>query len=344
MRRFALMLFVLAACGGSPSATTSSTVVTTSQGVMTTVVTSGTKYGLTPSPTRPGLDGVIEAYHLVGAHADLIAHHLDRCIPWAALEAGTGLPADVEAELSLRAQQTPPGLEVYVATGLSTLSRDATAVDCAGGPGPELDAPDTLPALTAWVDLLIARLDPAFLNVGVEFNLTGTKVPALYEPFVDAIVALADHVHAEHPGVDVLVSVQIEFPIDDAVMARIASAVDLIGISTYPTVNGAIAVPDDEALDALAAYGLPLVVAESGWPGDDDPQAQADFVAWLGRMAQRHLMPFVVWFFPGDPDPLFAAAPPELVDIAELFGGMGLVATDGTERPALAVWEDLRAG
>lgn len=334
------LVLVVAACGsnGGIDATTPSPTVGGPYG-------SETLFGFTPFPARPSLDGVLTSYRIAAEHGDLVAHHLDDCVPWGALTSGSPLPESVEAALRLRQEQTPEGSAVYLATSFSAIGRDAMAPDCAeGGVPPPPDSSEALDAAKDWIDLLVERLHPAWVNVGVEINLVAQHDEALGTALEQLAVDLGEHIDATHPDIETLVSLQADSPIDPDSSATLAAAMDLIGLSIYPTVFGATDVPPDDALDELARLGRPLVVAETGWPGDDDPAGQAEYVTWLGRVADRHRMAFVVWFFPADPDPLFVDAPPDLAVTAALFSGMGLITAEGSERPALAEWDRLRLG
>jgi hypothetical protein len=306
----------------------------------------GTLWGFTPLPTEISIEGLLEAYDIIEDHADLVAHHFDECVPWTALVEGGPLPRELDEQLQLRAARTRDDWAVFVAISLLAITRDGPARDCdpAGRAPEDFDDPDVLSAARVWVDLLVERLDPDFINVGVEVNLYGAFRPDDVDALIAVTRALYDHVQAEHPGIPVMASYQIDFTDGPVSPADLAVGADMLGLSSYPEVAGFTGLPADDRLDAFAALGIPIAFAETGWRGDLDPDVQADYVAWLGRMAERHEMPFVVWFAPGDPDPLAAGAPPELRAIAELFDGIGLIAADGTERPALAVWDAVREG
>jgi hypothetical protein len=359
-RILTLFFLVTGACGGGPEADTTSTTAaptsaTESVASTTTLPSAGTLWGFTPFPTRPDLNGVIDAYRIADDHGDLIAHHLDECVPWDALENRTELPYDLNDTLQLRTEQSPRDAVVYVAMSLSAIGRDAVAPDCGGVARERSFAdPEVIAGAKDWADLLVARLQPVFLNVGVEFNLLDRNRPDLGEGFEALILELIDHIHTRHPGVVVLASVQFDTMADTAEVAAVAGAVDLLGVSIYPSAFGATSPPSDDALDALAALGPRLAIAETGWPGAPaivdgtivpfTEAIQVDYVEWLGRMAERHDLRLVVWFFPGDPRPVFIDAPPDLQAVAALFATMGLVADDRTPRPALEVWDRLRAG
>ena len=345
---------VAASCGGGSGETTTSTpaITTTTTAPTTPTLPAGrTLWGFTPFPTRPDLNGVIDAYRIADDHGDLIAHHLDECVPWDALENHTELPYDLADNLTLRTEQSPRDSIVYVAMSLSAITRDAVAPDCGGLQRERSFAdPEVIAAAKDWADLLVAWFQPVYLNVGVEWNLVDRNRPDL--GFEALILELAEHVHARHPGVAILASVQLDVMVDPARVAAVAGAVDILGVSLYPTAFGATVPPTEDALDGLAALGKPLALAETGWPGAPaivegtivpfTEQGQVLYVEWLGRMAEHHDLRFVVWFFPGDPGPVFADAPPQIFEVARMFATMGLVADDRTERPALEVWDSLR--
>ena len=355
------LLVVAAACGDDSGTTTSlpsdgaSTTTGSTATTTTRVPIEGELWGFTPFPARPDLNGVIEAYRIADDHGNLIAHHLDECVPWDAMLNHTELPYDTGDRLQLRVEQSPPDSVVYVAVSFTSITRDEIAPECGAiGPPGSFGDPAALTAARAWVDHLIARFDPMFFNVGVEFNLFGSHRPDQAAEFEAFTLDLIDHIHATHPGVTVLVSVQFETLGEVAEVATVADAADLVGVSIYPTAFGAATPPAEDALDDLVSLGKPLAIAETGWPGAPTvvggsirpftEQGQAAYVEWLGAMVARHDLKFVVWFFPADPGPVFATGPPELQSIAEPFATMGLVSDDRVDRAALEVWDRLREG
>lgn len=361
MRIRALLVVAIVAttsCGGASGGTTTSTSANTTSTfapTTTTLPAGATLWGFTPFPSRPDLNGVIDAYRIADDHGDLIAHHLDECVPWDALENQTELPYDLSDGLQLRTEQSPRDAVVYVAMSLSSITRDGVAPDCGGAQRDRrFDDPEVMAAARDWADLLVAWFEPVYLNVGVEWNLVDRNRPDLGNGFEALILDLAQHVHARHPGVVVLASVQFDVMEDPAEMAAVAGAVDLLGVSLYPTAFGAATPPPEDAFDGLAGLGRPLAIAETGWPGAPavvdgvivpfTEEGQVEYVEWLGRIAERHDLRFVVWFFPSDPGPLFGEPAPTAFEIARRFAPMGLVADDRTERPALEVWDALREG
>jgi hypothetical protein len=356
--RLALALFLVAGACGDDSTGAATTTTTAAIGTTTSTAppsAAPTLWGFSPFPTQPDFSGLIDAYRIANDHGDLIAHQLDECVPWEALRTGGELPYDHDDQLAVRAQHTPFDSVVYVAASLTSVTRDAVASDC-GGPGGDRSFTDPVIRESAkgWIDLLVARLDPEYLNVGVEFTLFARHRPDEAEAFESLIVELVDHVHAQHPGVVVLASAQFDTHADVSAVEAVAAAVDVLGISIYPSAYGATAVPADDVFEGLAALGKPLAIAETGWPGGSTTidgatvpfteEGQVEYVEWLGRVAERHDMAFVVWFYPGDPGPVLANVPADLSATAQLFATMGLVAEDRTERPALEVWDRLREG
>ena len=114
---------------------------------------------------------------------------------------------------------------------------------------------------------------------------------------------------------------------------------DIIGFTTYPGLVFASPddIPDDyyRRLGDLAG-GRPIAFTEMGWQAGGDfgpysgtPESQARFVERFGELTERTDVAFVVWSF------LFDQAVPAPFDT------MGLIAADGTPRPAWERWSEV---
>jgi len=101
----------------------------------------------------------------------------------------------------------------------------------------------------------------------------------------------------------------------------------------------------------VAGLGLPLAIAETGFPAATmptlagerpfSPGDQAAYVEWLGRRAEAYDLVFVTWFFPSDITGMVEPLPTADQAPAHLFEFLGLPNADGNARPALDVWRNL---
>ena len=91
----------------------------------------------------------------------------------------------------------------------------------------------------------------------------------------------------------------------------------------------------------------------TGWPAEDvadpyplripaDESAQRAYLEWLLLRAEELDAEFVIWFLPRDLDLFWESTLAGLQNAPtlRLFRDIGLLAGDGTARPALKVWQD----
>jgi hypothetical protein len=360
-----LVLVLVAAACSSP---TGETTLPQSPGLATTVSTSSTAttpseppsqpaaegplLGFTPFPSAPTTEAVVQAFEIATSNGSLFANHFDRGIPWETLLSGEPLPEAFAAELAARRAESR-GQVIYVATAITNFERDDIPDGLDGAPRPSsLDgavpsSPEVERALKAWVDLLVAELNPDYLNVGVEIDLAVAKRPQLADDLMNLYRNLYRYTKDTYPDIVVFASFQAEIG-DPSVVAALADATDLIAISTYPYFDGDTSVPDADYLDRFFDLGVDVAIAETGFPagranspvGDvtSSPEQQDAYMRWLLDQACAQNMAFVVWFLPGDIDTSAWGYTPDQKAIAEIFATNGLYDTAGVPYPALERW------
>jgi hypothetical protein len=315
-----------------------------------------TLWGFTPFPSAPTNSAVGTVFEFVAAEGDLIAHHFDGAIPWSHLLEGAPLPAELASELEGRASfdAANPELVVYVATALTNLERtgvpDASTGDTVPDYADSFSSPEVGEALMGWVDLLVDTFDPTYLNVGVELDMYAANRPDDWDNLFGLYQDIYGHVKETHPDTVVFASFQAELG-DPDVFDDVTRFSDAVGISTYPYL-AADGIPDAEYLDRFASAGLPMLIAETGYPAgevtsprgtvDSDAQTQAAYVAWLGERAAEQDLGFVVWFLPFDIEAFLSE--PGTPASAAAFARLGLANADGKARPSLEQWRRNRSG
>ena len=207
------------------------------------------------------------------------------------------------------------------------------------------DGDDVVDAVAAFV----SENPVPFLGFGVEVNsFLWEKAPGEFERYVEIFDEVATAVHEVSPETKVFPGFQLERlkGLKDGLFGeeRTAAAwelverfpmADAIGFTTYPGL--VFAHPDDMPAgyydEILEHTDKAIVFTEVGWQAGGDlaewsgtPEKQASFVddqvPKLARLAEM-----VIWSFLWDQP----SAPPA-------FATMGLVSSDGDERPAYSVW------
>lgn len=312
----------------------------------------GPLLGFTPFPSAPTSEAVVRTFDIATSNGSLFANHFDRGIPWETLLSGDPLPEAFAAELAARRAESR-GQVIYVATAITNFERDDIPDGLDGAPRPaSLDgagpaSPEVERALKAWIDLLVAELEPDYLNVGVEIDLAVTKRPDLADDLMGLYRTLYAYAKDAYPNVVVFASFQAELG-DPTVVAALADATDLIAISTYPYFDGDAAIPDADYLNRFFNLGIDVAIAETGYPAGrantpvgevtSSPEQQDAYMEWLLDQACAQDMTFVVWFLPGDIDTSAWAYTPDQKAIVEIFATNGLHDTAGTAYPAFDRW------
>lgn len=339
MRRWVVVAVLVAACSGAaaPSASepdaTSPPTSAAPAATTTTAAAAGTLRGLSLSPRTYDNDGFLDFFAVASPHVDVIAAVTD-ILEW---EGGGGTGTAV-----VHALAAEYGYEPLSITGVFDVA-DGTLLR---------------PIDDAMFDRYVAaarshaeRHRPRFLGLGVEIDTQWRTHPDEFEVFVDLFGAVAAAVHEVSPGTQMVTVFQLERlsgmqggvfgGVNDPdaaawdLIARFPDA-DVIGFTTYPglvfTDPGEI--PDDY-YRRLATHtgGRPIAFTEMGWQAGGDvgawsgsPEKQAAFLARLPDLIDGADVAFWVWSFLYDP--------PTVVP----FSTMGLIAADGSERPAWAVW------
>ncbi|MFV1970165.1 MAG: hypothetical protein ACC683_04065 [Acidimicrobiia bacterium] len=357
------MAVVTAGCAGAdgvPSSAADSTTAAVPASTTTSVsgeVTPSTRWGFVPFPAGADAQSIGEVFQFVATEGDLVAFHFDDGIPWDGLLGESDMPVELVEEMAaLRAFTLEnPQLGVYVATAITNLKRDAIPGSWrAGDPPPDIagrsfDDPGVREGIRRWVRYLAEQLEPQWFNLAVEINMYEATQPADYPNLVSLYRELYEEIKAAYPDTVVFASFQME--LGDRLAAReMIDTLDIIGVSTYPYVNGD-GLPPEDYLDPVADLGLPLAIAETGYPAAPlptlggertfSPSDQAEYVEWLGRRAVLPGFEFVTWFFPTDITRLIDALPAAEQEVPRVFEFLGLREADGTPRPSLEVWQGL---
>jgi len=357
------LVFLIGGCAGADTASSSTAAPSTIAMTSTSTApisgerTPPTHWGFVPFPAGPNQQSVGDAFRFVATEGDLVAFHFDDGIPWEGLLAGTELPPAFVGEMASRKAFAAknPQLAVYVATAITNQTRNAIPGSWrAGGPPPSVAGrsfadPKVREGIRRWARYLADEFEPDWLNLAVEINMYEATEPADYPNLVSLYRELYEEIKAAHPDTVVFASFQMELG-DPGAAEDLVDALDIVGISTYPYLTGD-GFPPEDYFDSVADLGLPLAVAETGYPAAAlptlagkqtfSPSDQAAYVEWLGRRAVSPGLIFVTWFFPTDITAWIDPLPAAEQDVPRLFEFLGMRTADGTARPALDVWRRL---
>jgi hypothetical protein len=189
---------------------------------------------------------------------------------------------------------------------------------------------------------------PAYLGIGIEMNSLWEKDPAGFDTFVKLFNEAVPAIKAVSPDTKVFTCFQLEkmkgytlwkdAPPDPAkaewdLIDRFNA--DLVAFTTYPDLvfKNPSELPADYYSSIAQHVDKPVIFTEIGWHAAASPAGwessgaeQAAFVTRFLDLVKPLESPILIWSFMYDPKAI------------EPFNSMGLYASDGTARPAAALW------
>jgi len=328
-----------------------------------------TLYGFFPSPPELTNESVIATFKAIGQHADTVL--LARNVPWGDFVGGVdGSSADIEQLTTMVSLARTNGLEpVFVIDPLNGLDR-RRFMNLPAGWTPSFAEPRVRAAMTNYTMRIVRDFHPRFLALASEINTWQDTHPEDFPSFLSLYRGLYDMVKAAAPSTKVFVTFQWDelnnlVPGVDGGKARFATRweqveafeprLDLWAISTYPYValGSAAEIPADYFARLLARTGKPLAIAEGGFSSENigtlrgSPEGQLQFLQAIHRQIGARL---ALWVYTVLSDFSLNSYAPSLrqqglgeeVSTLAWFAHIGLRASDGTPKPALAAWDSFR--
>jgi hypothetical protein len=211
---------------------------------------------------------------------------------------------------------------------------------------------DIRAAFLAYAEYVAVNYRPEYLALGVEMNLYFQRNAEDFEQYRTLYAEAYELVKRESPETLVTVTFQYEdlqgrLPTEDthfpdwSLVNQFEPMMDVTAISTYPSFAfGSVEDMPDNYYSQLRAFThLPVVIADMGFASEPGVQrinngSEPEQEAFLRRAladAEKMRMPCVIWFAAWDP--AFAAE-----SAFGVFEHIGLLRSDGTEKPAWGVW------
>jgi hypothetical protein len=320
------------------------------------------RMGFSATPPRLTIPEVLRTIDSASRHADAALMVID--VPWAALLADSAPSLLVRRDLLPIAQLwrqhgMPIVATVEIANGLDRSAESPALVAL----GRSIAEPAVQGAYREFVLAADSIVQPDWLALAMETNLLRVAAPpATYAGVVAAANDAAQQLRAAGSPTTLMVTVQV-----DVAWGRLGGAaggvfvgvqrdradfpfVQALGLSSYPYLAG-FAAPEEIPLDYYARLAgspaLPMIVTEGGWtsgavPGlASTPDLQARYVRRQMQLADaaRLLGVFQITFTDLD----LASYPVPSGSILPLFAQLGVVDASYAAKPALAVWDSVRA-
>ena len=335
--------------------------------------------GFTPFPYEASWDALTGVYGLIHDHGDFVAHHFDGGVPWTEALTGDAYPAAVNEELEMRQSLTDPLTPAYVALSALSIGRDELAPYWGEDVSMERTGdwatanfadPDVRTAYANFSVSLVDRFQPTWFNYAIEATDYLVHKPEQWNDFVGFAHHVHDAIKAEHPDVQLMISIALKHPDDPAsalIRERFSDVlpyVDVVGVSVYPyaffglTDGGNPANLPQSWLSQVAdiAPGYPMAIAETAWIAEhldvdagtwsldveSSAEWQAAYVETLCTEANALDAQFITWWAVTDFDTLWEetlGSDP----LAAISRDAGLYDGDVSPRDALDVWDSWHA-
>jgi hypothetical protein len=329
--------------------------------------TDQTAYGFFPSPPEASTESVLGHFQALGDHADFIL--IQPNIPWEDFMDGVEGDSKSREDLSnqvILAQMN--GLEcVFVVDPLNGLNRTAF-FGLPEGWEPSFGDPNVRQAFTNFTLWIVRELEPRYLGLASEINTYMDAHPADVGNYLSLYAQVYNLVKAEAPETQIFVTFQWDdlnnmFPTAAEGRERYQTnwdqieafepRLDLWVISSYPyfVFHSGEGIPTDYYTPLLDHTAKPLAVAEGGWstktvgPISGDPKGQTAYLEAIHDQLGDRLK-FWVYIILNDLDmesigEMMAAQGRSQADVSTLsmFAFVGLRESDGTPKPALALWD-----
>ena len=334
--------------------------------------------GVTPWPADFTLPAVDDAYAFINQHCDLVSQHFDDGVPYEEAFSGMGWPQEFLNILQTAVTKTSAGKAVLLSVAPLNLDRKSKADYYAQSTtisNTIKDAWRALPVndsrvITAYVNYvsyLVTRLNPKFVNFGVESN-NELWNPAEFLKYKDFIAQVYARLKTAFPTLPFFVSFMVtESPLSLSNAAALIPYSDYLTISSYPythvssSANGNTD-PKLFPADYYARYinlapGKPFAVAECAYIAENlDVNSyslhktgteawQKDYLDLICNLCEQKQAKFLIWFCHQDYD----AGNQTLQqlglyqDLFAFWEDSGLYDENKRERPAAALWKQWMA-
>jgi hypothetical protein len=314
------------------------------------------RMGFSSAPPRLTIESVIETVEMWMPRAD--GALLSLGVPWKSLLADTSARVLVRRDqLDLVQAYRNRGLDVVAMVDATDgLAREREAPELVEL-GRSIREPEVQQVYREYVMAVDSILRPSDLALAMETNLVRLAAPReTYDALRDMVNATAQALggSAARARLSVTVQVDVAWGRLQGTNHFVGIAVDLadfpfvrgLGLSSYPFLAG-FAEPEEVPLNYYARLGedheLPMMVMEGGWTSGSlatitsSPDEQARWIARQWQLADEAHLAGVYQITFTDLDLTSYPVPPG--SILPLFAYVGLVNTQLSPKPALAVWD-----
>jgi hypothetical protein len=329
-----------------------------------------TLYGFFPSPPEITRESILATHKALGEHGDLVL--IARNVPWKEFASG-GRPdsADIKDLAGMVQLSRQNGLEpVFVVDPLNGLDR-RRFMALPDGWNASFANPDVRSAMASYALRIVDEFHPRFLALASEINTYQDTHPDDYPSFLTLYREIYARIKAAAPRTRVFVTFQWDelnnlmpgvdggkppYEVRWEQVEAFEPRLDVWAISTYPFVayRSAREIPSTYYSVQAGRTSKPIALAEGGYSSENvgslrgTPEDQSRFLGavhdQLGARLQFWIYTVLSDFSLASYAPLLKQQGLGSADVATLgwFAHVGLRRSDGTPKPAMAVWDSYR--
>ena len=316
------------------------------------------RMGFSSFPPRPNMTEALRTIDSASHHSDAALMVID--VPWASLLADTAPSFLIRRDQFQLAQLygqrgMPIAATLEVANGIDRAAESEALVRL----GRSITEPAVQRVYREYAVAFDSIIHPRWLALAIETNLMRSVAPPrVYSAIVTMTNAAAQQLRAAGSTTPLMVSVQVETawgrPGNSYAGIQRDRAdfpfVQAFGLSSYPYLGG-FATPEQIPIDyysrLVADAPLPMLVVEGGWTSGSvtgvtsSPALQARYIRRQMEIAQaaRLVGVFQITFIDIDL-PAFTIPAGSIIP---LFAQLGMLDIGYRPKPALAVWDSVRA-
>jgi len=316
------------------------------------------RMGFSSLPPRLSIPEVLQTIDSVTNHSDAALMVID--VPWKSLLSDTSpsfLLRRDNLPVALRFQQR--GLPVTVTLELANGIDRAAEASALVALGRSITEPAVQRVYREYAVAVDSILHPTYLGLAIETNLMRLNAPApVYAAIVTATNAAAQQLRGAGSTTPLLVTVQVDVawgrPTGSYIGIQRDRAdfpfIQALGLSSYPYLSGFTTpeqIPIEYYSRLVADAPLPMLVTEGGWTSGavgmvtSSPELQARYIKRQMQIADAARLVAVFQITFTDIDLTSFAPPPG--SILPLFALLGLEDVNYHPKPALAIWDSVRA-
>jgi hypothetical protein len=332
--------------------------------------------GTTPWPADLTIEEVNKTYDFINNNCDIVAHHFDEGIPFEEAFSNITMPNSLVDNVNFRIQKTTTSKKVFLSVSALAINRTSKANYYNGATTANsiknywenlsFDDPKVVTAYVNYVNWLIVKFNPIYVNYGVESNGMFWNA-AEFSKYKNFLAQVYQKLKIDNPTIPLFVSFIVdESPQGFDYASQLMNYTDFIGLSAYPYIGVSSSVSGDTNPANFPANYFdkyinlsatkPLAFAETGYAAENlvipdlslnkqcNENWQKDYLEKVLSICKDKKAKLFIWFCPKDYNSLVTnfqnqgIYSQQTLNILNLWKDIGLINENGVQRPAYNTW------